>query len=427
MSLWLVVVLTAMSTLLWKEIYDFVRRQVAERENKARQPIEHLYAPGDGQFQRTMAGLFTAPSKAGNGVVALRNGDEIFPAMLEAVRGAERTITFETFIYWAGDIGREFADALSERARNGVAVHVLLDWFGSSDIHRDLLSLMREGGVELERYHRPRFTRFHHANHRTHRKLLVVDGAIGFTGGVGIADEWTGNAEDPNHWRDSHFRIEGPGVAGLQRAFMDNWIKARGVALHSDRYFPPLEKAGNAICQLFQSSPQGGSDSVRLMFLLAIAAAEKSVRISTAYFVPDSLAMQTLSEARARGVRVEIIVPGEHNDSALVRSVSRARYGALLREGIEIYEYAPTMYHTKLMIIDETWISVGSTNFDNRSFRLNDEANLNVYDPDLAMQQTEWFEEDKARSQRINLESWSRRPLTTKAKEHAAAIFRTQV
>jgi len=427
MATWAIVLITAAATLLIGGIVLFIWYQLAPREDRVEAKLEHRYEPGDGQFMRTMAALFIAPCAEQSAVKALCNGDEIFPAMLEAIESARHTITFETFIYWSGDIGRRFTHALAGRAREGVKVHVLLDWFGSLPMERSLVEELEQAGAELERYHRPRLTRPHFSNHRTHRKLMVIDGKVGFTGGVGIADEWTGNAQDPDHWRDSHFRVEGPAVAGLQRAFMDNWIKAHGEVLHDERYFPPLNPAGDAVCQVFQSSPAGGSDSVRLMFLLALTAANHSIRISTAYFVPDRLAMKTLRAARSRGVRIEIIVPGEYNDAGLVRLVSRGLYGRLLEEGIEIYEYQPTMYHTKLMIIDEVWVSVGSTNFDNRSFRLNDEVNLNVYDAELVWEQIRWFEEDKARSRRIRLEEWRRRPLTEKLKEQAAAVVSSQI
>ncbi len=424
---WILIAATSFSTLLLGGLALFVWRQLAPRENRAETRLRHLYSSEDEQFLRTMSALFTAPSHGGNRVTALFNGDEIFPAMLDAIASAERTITFETFIYWSGDMGRRFSEALSERARAGVAVHVLLDWFGSLPLDQTVIESMRQAGAHVERYHEPRFARPHHTNHRTHRKLLVIDGRMGFAGGVGIADEWTGNAQDRHHWRDSHFRVEGPGVAGLQRAFMDNWMKATGEVLHTEAYFPHLEPAGDAVCQVFQSSPQGGSDSVRLMYLLALNAARRSIRLSTAYLVPDRHCIAALHAAHRRGVSVEIIVPGEHNDSDLVRLVSRARYGVLLRGGVRIFEYQPTMYHTKMMMVDDVWLSVGSANFDNRSFRLNDEVNLNVYDRDLARQQSEWFERDKQRSRPVDLKEWDQRPLAGKIKEHAALLVRSQI
>lgn len=421
------ILITAVVTACATLAIDFIVRQFAKREKRVARKIEHLYAAGDDQFRRTMANLFTAPVFQGNKVTPLRNGDEIFPAMLDAIRSANKTITFETFIYWSGDIGRNFAQALAERSRAGVRVHVLLDWFGSKEMDPSAMRQVEDAGVELERYHKIHLGRIRNINHRTHRKLLVIDGRIGFTGGVGIADEWSGDAQDPDHWRDSHYRVEGPSVGALQCAFMDNWIKARQVVLHGEGYFPALQPVGDTVCQVFQSSPGGGADSVQLMFLLAMTAARRSIRIGTAYFIPDDLSMGALVGARKRGIDIEVIVPGEYNDQGLVRLVSRSRYGKLLRAGVKIYEYRPTMYHTKLMIVDDQWVSVGSTNFDNRSFSLNDELNLNIMDADLARNQIEWFEQDKARSREIKLKDWVRRPLHEKFSEHAVGWLHSQL
>jgi cardiolipin synthase len=257
--------------------------------------------------------------------------------------------------------------------------------------------------------------------------LLVVDGRVGFTGGVGIADEWTGHAENPEHWRDSHFRIEGPAVAQMQAAFMDNWMKTRALVLHGEDYFPQLPVVGPQCAQVFKSSANEGSESVRLMYLLSIAASSERVLIANSYFVPDDLAVATLVEARARGVRVEIVVPGPHIDTETVRRASRSRWGPLLEVGVEIYEYQPTMYHCKVMIVDGIWTSVGSTNFDNRSFRLNDEANLNVLDRDLAADLERVFEADKAASRQVTLAMWRGRPRGERLVERAAGLLRAQL
>jgi cardiolipin synthase len=355
------------------------------------------------------------------------NGDQFFPAMLDAIRAAQRTVAFETFIYWDGEIGRQFSDALVERARAGVKVHVMLDWLGTKKIDPEAVRSMTDAGVEVERYHPLRWYNLRRANNRTHRKLLIVDGTIGFTGGAGIADLWTGNAQDPDHWRDSHFKMEGPVVAQCQAAFMDNWLKTRSRVLHAEEYFPELKPQGACRAQVFMSSPSEGSESARLMYLLSIASAGRTVRIASAYFVPDGLSVQTLVDACRRGVTVEIIVPGEHIDTALTRRASRSRWGPLLEAGVAIYEYGPTMYHCKVMIVDDLWTSVGSTNFDNRSFRLNDEANLNVYDADFARQQIGAFERDKGRSRRVSLQEWQQRPWTEKLKERAAGLVRSQL
>jgi len=400
---------------------------VSSSSKKVERKIGHLYGVRDPQFVRSMGSLLGPPVVPGNTVTALCNGDEIFPAMLDAIRGAAKTICFETFIYWSGTIGREVAEALSERARAGVKVHVMLDWMGSKQIDESLVQLMTDAGAQVLRYHPLRWYNVGRINNRTHRKLLIVDGRIGFTGGVGIADNWLGQAQDPEHWRDSHYRLEGPAVAHMQAAFMDNWMETRGEVLHGEEYFPPLEAVGSHPAQVFRSSADDGSESVRLMYLISLASAERSVRLANSYFVPDSLAVRTLVDAQRRGARVEIIVPGRHIDQKLVRRASRALWGPLLEAGVAIYEYQPTMYHVKVAIVDEIWTSVGSTNFDNRSFRLNDEANLNVFDPRFAEGQVGMFEEDKKRARRITLEEWRRRPLRERALERVAALLRLQL
>ena len=394
---------------------------------KIEKKIDHLYPAGDSQFVRSMGSLLGPGIVPGNRVRALCNGDEIFPAMLDAIRGARRTICFETFIYWSGAIGREFAEALSERARAGVKVHVVLDWLGSGKMDASLLETMERAGVEVVKYHPLRWYSVGRLNNRTHRKLLIVDGTVGFTGGVGIADNWLGNAQDPDHWRDSHFRLEGPAVAQMQAAFMDNWMETCAQVLHGEEYFPALEPAGPHAAQLYKSSADDASESVRLMYLLSLASAVKSVRIANAYFVPDALAVSTLVAAQRRGARVEIIVPSRHIDQKLVRRASRSLWEPLLEAGIAIYEYQPTMYHVKVVVVDEVWTSVGSTNFDNRSFRLNDEANLNVLDPEFAASQAKVFEQDKARSRRVTLEEWRRRPWRERATDRLAGLLRLQL
>jgi cardiolipin synthase len=396
-------------------------------EKKIEHEIRPLYGVDEPQFVRSMGVLLGPAIVGGNRVTALQNGDEIFPAMLEAIRGATQTISFETYIYWSGRIGREFAEALAARAEAGVKVHVLLDWVGAGKMDDELLTLMEDAGVEVLKYHPLRWYNLGRLNNRTHRKLLVVDGRIGFTGGVGIADEWLGHAEDPDHWRDSHYRVVGPAVAQMQAAFMDNWIKTNSLVLHGEAYFPAIDTAGPHLAQVFTSSAGEGSESVRLMYLLSIASARKSIRLSASYFVPDSLSVATIVSARERGVAVEIVVPGGHIDSKVTRKASRGLWGPLLEAGVRIYEYQPTMYHCKVMIVDDAWVSVGSTNFDNRSFSLNDEANLNILDPEFAAEQSKVFEADRALSREITLEAWRRRPWQEKVKEWAAGLLRSQL
>jgi cardiolipin synthase len=396
-------------------------------ESEIEKKLEHRYGVDDPQFRRELGILLGPPIIDGNRVENFENGVEIFPAMLAAIRGARSTITFETYIYWSGRVGRQFADALSERARQGVRVHVLIDWVGSQNMEQSLLDEMESAGVEVHRYHPLHWYNLTRMNNRTHRKLLVIDGRVGFTGGVGISDEWDGDARDPEHWRDSHYRIEGPAVAQMQAAFMDNWIKTTGEVLQGVGYFPALETVGTALGQVFTSSPSGGGDSMQLMYLLSITAAERTIDLSAAYFVPDDLTRRTLLAALARGVRLRIIVPGEYIDSAVTKRASRADWGELLQAGAEMYEFQPAMFHCKALIVDSRLVSVGSTNFDNRSFRLNDEANLNVYDRDFAAKVTGVFEQDLRRSRPVTYEAWKQRPWHEKAMEHFSTLFASQM
>ncbi|MGK2897805.1 MAG: phospholipase D-like domain-containing protein [Burkholderiaceae bacterium] len=396
-------------------------------EKKIERRLERLYGIDDPQFRHDLGVLLGPPFLEGNRHQALLNGDEIFPAMLREIRNARTSINFETYIYWSGDIGEEFAAALAERARHGVKVHVLLDWLGSAKMDDALLQRMQAAGVQIRRFHAPHWSHLARLNNRTHRKLLVVDGRAAFTGGVGIAPQWSGHAQDPDHWRDTHFQVEGPVVAQMQAVFLDNWIKVSGEVLHGPDYFPALDLVGKGAAQMFSSSPTGGSESMQLMYLLAITSASRSIDLSASYFVPDALAVRALVEAMKRGVKVRIVVPGEHIDSDTVRSASRATWGPLLEAGAVIAEYAPTMYHCKVMIVDGLLVSVGSTNFDNRSFRLNDEATLNVLDPEFARLQTAVFEADLGRSRPIGLAQWQARPWHEKLGERVASILDSQL
>ena len=396
-------------------------------EKKVQQQLPRLYSTASPDFERALGSLLGPGIVGGNAVTELLNGDQIFPPMLAAIQGAKKSITFETYIYWSGDIGKQFADALSERARAGVRVHVLLDWVGSANMDESYLTEMKEAGVQIEKFHKPHWYNLARLNNRTHRKLLVVDGQVGFTGGVGIAPHWMGNAQDPDHWRDSHYLVRGPVVAQMQATFLDNWLKVTGKVLHGALYFPPIAPAGAQKAQMFSSSPSSGSESMQLMYHLAITAAERSIDLSVAYFVPDELTQKHLMDALARGVRVRFITPGEHTDTDTVKAASRATWGPLLQAGALIYEYQPTMYHCKVMIVDQLLVSVGSTNFDNRSFRLNDEANLNVYDAAFARRQTEVFEDDLKRSRRVTYEEWLNRPLREKAHEKLTGWLRSQL
>jgi cardiolipin synthase len=396
-------------------------------EKKLQHQVRHLYGVKDPQFEREMGALLGPAILAGNQITVLQNGDEIFPAMLEAIRAAQRTITFETYIYWSGRTGEEFAQALMERARAGVNVHLMLDWLGSEKMSQELVGQMRGAGVEIERYHALHWYSLGKLNNRTHRKVLIVDGKVGFTGGVGIADQWIGHAQDPDHWRDMHFLVEGSVVAQFQAAFLDNWIKTTGRVLSGEHYFPPLTPAGDLKMHMFMSSPAGGSESMRLMYLMAITAAEQSIDIEAAYFIPDTLMSGELIKARARGVKIRILLPDKHIDSETVRIATKRAWGPLLQSGVEIHEYEPTMLHCKMLIFDHYMVSVGSTNFDMRSFQINDEASLNIYNAEFARHMSEVFEEDLKASTPYDFSRWQQRSWMEKVAEVVLIPIKSQL
>jgi cardiolipin synthase len=399
-------------------------RNFFETEKKIKCPIHTDYAAGDEVFERTMSHLLGPPLLKGNQVTILQNGEEIFPAMLKAIRSAERTITFENFLLKEGELWRRFARALAERARAGVKVHFLQDALGCNCLRGPEMKMLKHSGAQVEIF---RFYQLSQFNFRTHRKLLTIDGRIGFIGGACIADDWQGDGLTPGFWRETHYQIEGPVVAQQQQAFMDNWMQTRATVLHGDAYFPKLDRAGTETCQVFKSSASEGADSARLMLLLSVAAARKNIRIANAYFIPDDLCLRTLVEACRRGVKVEIITPGPDIDAKAVRAVGKMRWPALLKAGAHFYEYMPARFHCKYMIVDDCWSSVGSANFDNRSLRLNEEANLNVLDKGFAARHTRIFEEDKSHSRRVTLADWRRRPLEEKLKGPAGLILRSQM
>lgn len=397
------------------------------KEKKIETQLTRLYDVSDPQFRRSLGVLLGPGILEGNKVEVLLNGDQIFPAMLDAIRGAQRSINFETYIYWSETIGREFSDALAERARAGVKVHVMLDFIGSMKMGDASIARLRAAGVQLQRYHKPVWWKLARMNNRTHRKLLIVDGKVGFTGGVGIADKWRGQAQDADHWRDTHFRVEGPVVGQIQAVFNDNWTKSTGVVLDGPDYFPPLAPRGDSAAQMFSSSPTGGSESMHLMYLMALTAARKSIDLSSAYFVPDKLTVKALLAAAKRGVTVRIITPGKIIDSDVVRAASREGWGELLKAGIHMAEYQPTMYHVKALVVDSLLVSVGSTNFDNRSFSLNDEANLNVLDPVFARAQEAVFEDDWRHARPVTLAKWEERPWKEKLGGELAHLIGAQL
>jgi len=373
-----------------------------------------------------MGNLLGPPLIYGNATTTLVNGDRIFPPMLDAIRRAHRNINMETYVYWEGRVGKMFSDALAERASAGVTVHLIIDAVGSDDIDKNYIKHMEATGVKIVVFNPLKWydwTTAAKLNHRTHRKILVVDGEVAFTGGVGIADDWLGDAKTPEQYRDDHYMIRGPAVLQLQSVFVDNWMQNTGEVLHGRDYFPRIEPVGPEWGQVFKSSPNAGAETMELMYQLSIAASRKIIRIATAYFVPDRQTIDQLVAARKRGVKVQIIVPGHWIDEAVVRPASRDEWGDLLKAGVEIYEYQPTMYHCKQMMVDGLWSSIGSANFDNRSFKLNDEANLNILDARFTSEQEMIFDQDLTKSRRITYEQWHNRPFHEKLEDFLAGIF----
>jgi len=339
----------------------------------------------------------------------LKNGEEIFESMLDAINQATLSITLETYEYWGEEIGGAFAEALAHAAQRGVTVHVIFYYLGSMPASADKFRNMKQAGVDVVRWREPSWYQLSRFNYRTHRKLLIVDGTIGFTGGANLADAWQGHP-DSGGYRDNHYRIEGPAVANLQNSFMQNWLNATNQLLYTSDYFPILEARGELGAKVVDSSPQEGTHRIRLMLLLAIAASRDSIRLATPYFYPDEMIMDALLEARGRGVSIDLMLPAEGHYSTLVREASMNRWGDLLEAGVRIHEYQPSKYHAKLYVVDDYWVSIGSSNLDNRSFRLNDETNVIIMDRDLAASLAAIFERDLEHAKSYDLETWKSRP-----------------
>jgi len=419
---WLTILLTAFLT----SVVITIIRNLSSLERQLEHTIEPQFDVRDEQFERSMGCLLGPGLAEGNRVECLVNGCRYFPKMLYAIEHAQKSITMETFIFWSGDVGRKFVDALIERAEAGVRVHVLVDWFGSWKMEKASLERLKNSKIEFRRYRPPNFHNLAIFNNRTHRKILVIDGKIAFTGGAGIADTWDGDAENTKLWRDNQYLLEGPAVAAMQAAFMDNWIQVEAELLLGDAYFPALERKGDKRAQSIQSGPGNGSESARIMYLLSIACAKHSIKLGQGYFVPDGLSRKIILAARKRGVKVEVIIQGP-TDAPITQAATRHLLGDLLKAGVDIYEYQQARYHCKVLIVDDLWVSVGSTNFDSRSFRLNDEVNLNIYDETFAREEGQRFEDDKRRSKQMTYDNWLNRSPLTKALDATASLFRKQL
>lgn len=357
----------------------------------------------------------------------LTNGPNFYPAQLEAIRNAQHSVNLEAYIFQRSEIGRLYLDALTERAKAGVRVNVVLDAFGSLGITRRFFRPLIEAGGRVSWYNGPTWYRLMQLDNRTHRELLIVDGKIGFIGGAGIADSWF--KEKPHHprWRDTVLRVKGDAVPNLQATFAENWLASCGELLVGDAYFPEVASADHTAAMVVNSTPTvGGSTRARVLFQLLVASARKSISITTPYFLPDRSLTDELCKAVARGVHVRVLVPGRKSDHFVTRSTSRGGYGPLLKAGAEVYEYQPTMIHAKILVVDEMWSVVGSTNFDNRSFGLNDEVNLAVCSACLAERLEADTANDLLQSRRISLDEWRRRPVTERAPELIGWIFERQ-
>lgn len=391
------------------------------------EPIVIDFSPVDPPFANAMGPMTGADFTAGNSVETLINGDRFFPVMLKAIRGAKQSVTLETYIWESGQISDQFIDALTDRARAGVKVHVLVDGMGSLKFDRSDRARLTDAGVELHTYGREHWWQIKaNINHRTHRKLLIVDGRIGFTGGMCIADSWLGNADAPDRWRETQVRVEGPAVRQMQAVFAHNWTETTAHLLLGDAYFPRLDAVGSSIAHCYMSGPDEGPQVARLGYLFAIASARKSIDIANAYFVPDDLAIFQLMQAIERGVKVRIVVPA-FNDSKFGRAASRSRWGKLLAAGAEFYLYQPAMYHAKTMVVDGVHVTVGSSNFDNRSFSINDEVTLSVLDRGVAAEHLRIFADDMKQSKRLTREEFEGRPFYIKLADHFCGLFRSQM
>ena len=408
-------------------VMAFVTYLSAPRERPPTYGLDHDIPADDPAFLDSVVGLTGIAFLEGNQVVLLNNGDEFYPSMLRAIGEAQESITIEAYIYWAGAIGLEFAHALAAKAHQGVTVKILLDAVGSSSIGTEILETLEAGGCQLAWFNPIKWYSIGQFNYRTHRKSLIVDGRIGFTGGAGIADHWAGHAQDPAHWRDMQIRIEGPGVMPLQSGFARNWQQTTGELVSGPAYFPPAEAAGRVPLHTVLSSPSTGASAARTLYYFAIVCARRSIHIANPYFVPDQTAIDALVDAARRGVRVRILVSGRYNDNFVARRNSVRLFGDLLAAGVEIFEYNRTMLHHKTMVVDSVWVTVGTANFDNRSFAFNEESNVSFVDRRLVGELEEAFEGDRGASDRLTVDAWQKRGVWARAQEAIVWLLQDQV
>ncbi|MBA3963120.1 MAG: cardiolipin synthase B [Chthoniobacterales bacterium] len=399
----------------------FIRRHVLEYH------LEHTFSVSDPEFLGSALALADPVPLGGNKIDLLQNGDEYFPAMLAAINGARKTINFEAYIFYSDEIGRAFRDALCARARAGVQVRVLLDGIGSSwKLDNSDVKMLQQAGCKFSYYHPLHSWRVDRTNRRSHRRVMVVDGKVGFTGAIGFAEEWSGHAQDPKHWRDIQARVEGPLVAELQNAFEAHWIKTFGETLSGADQFPAHPAAGNLRAQTI-ASHSFSQAPMPLAEAVAFAAAERRIWITNAYCTPTDDQVELLVRAVQRHVDVRLILPGVNNDQPLTKSAGRAAYGRMLEGGVKIYEYQPTMIHTKSMVSDGRFSLIGSSNFDARSAEINEELDLAIYDEGFGGKMEAIFEKDLAQSKEYTLQQFKSRSLWERTTEWIALPFRSQM
>ncbi|MEP6990125.1 MAG: phosphatidylserine/phosphatidylglycerophosphate/cardiolipin synthase family protein [bacterium] len=378
-------------------------------------------------FMRAVGGAAGAPPSGGNTVDLYQNGDEIFPPMLAAIADAKSTVHFSTYVFWDGTIPDTFADAFSAAARRGLTVRVVLDSEGSSPMKKAVAKRMRDAGVHVSWFHRARWYDWARYNRRTHRRLLIVDGVVAFTGGVGIADVWSGHAQSAKHWRDTHVRITGPAVSPLQSAFLDNWNTCEDELLLNARDFPVQEERGSLTVATIVSSPSNGTSPAQRVMAACVAGAEHTLHITNPYFIPTRGFRRALGHAVEQGVDVKVIMPGPYHDQPVVRRASRHTWPSLLRRGVALYEYQPTMIHAKTLVVDDSVILVGSINFDPRSFSLNAEAGIVAADATLAARMNETFAADLAQSIQVTHETIAARRWWSRATDAVCYWIRAQL
>lgn len=396
-----------------------------------RKPDKTLQVADPGELRvllPSIAGLTNSTMESGNAMQVLQNGDMYFPALFRDIAAAQQSIHIESFIWYDGKISRQLAKLLATKARQGVEVRILVDASGGRQLKGDVKEMLEDAGAEIAHFHPLRFGNLARLNNRDHRKLQIIDGRIGYIGGFCIADEWTGNARHKKEYRDTGLRIEGPIVNRLQAAFAENWIEETGFIPAGDEYFPKIAPVGPTSAHLAYTSPAGTISSVQILYYMAIKAARREILIQNPYFLPDSAGIQALEEAVKRGVDVRIMLPSDDaTDSAIVQHASHHHFGTLLQRGVKIYEYEKTLLHQKVMVVDGLWSAVGSTNFDERSFELNDEVSIGVVDSDIAAQLRAAFIADLKHAKQRTLDQWKNRGVWHKTVDGVAYLGRSQL